>query len=125
MGWNGTASPTACRSGSQRAVGAEPPTPPVDLNQAEHNVVVLLHDHYMHLTRANWHGYVRSIGGGGRESLLPFRSPGGAAAGRRRFTDHTRVATGEKAPLAGRPRRGSCSTSSASTARGTGRGGPG
>lgn len=59
-----------------------PMPPPVDLNQAEHNVVVLLHDIDMHVTRVDWDGYVRSIRAAmgsrsGRDAYVPFGSPDG------------------------------------------------
>lgn len=55
---------------------------PVDLGQAEHNVVVLLHDLDMHLTRADWDAYVaatRAAMGarGERDLYVPFGSPDG------------------------------------------------
>lgn len=57
---------------------------PIDLDQAEHNVVVLLHDLDMHLVRADWDAYVRATRAamktrGGADAYVPFGSPDGNA----------------------------------------------
>jgi hypothetical protein len=55
---------------------------PIDLDEAEHNAIVLLCDDYMHEERATWDPYVRALRNqmalrGDRDVYVPFASPTG------------------------------------------------